>query len=368
MTVWLGIYFIFLAGGFFLSAALTPLFKRAAVICGFLDRPASESHKGHAAPIPLLGGCAMFSAWIIALAAGYIVLQSGCLQGVIPDVNAVVSGVSDVSERLLWLISGAALAVILGLIDDKWAMKAYVKFAGQLLIALIAVIPGGAGISFFCPLPVIPEAVSVLWFMLLMNAVNFFDNMDGLAVGTIAIAMGFFAAAAGMNQQYFVASFAALNCGVCAGFWLYNTTPASIFMGDSGSHFLGFLAGVSSSLGVFFRTGSSQSRFPVLIPLLILAVPLFDTFMVTLIRALNGKPFWVGDHNHISHRFVKMGFSRKQAVFLVHLLAAAIGFGVFPILRGTPATAAAVAAETFLILCIVCIMQFILSTRESADK
>ena len=199
-----------------------------------------------------------------------------------------------------------------------------------------------------------------------MNAINFFDNMDGLAVGTIAVAMLFFTIISALNNEYFVAAFAALNCGVCCGFWIYNSNPASIFMGDSGSHFLGYLAAVVSAGTTYFDLRFSQSRFPVLIPLLILALPLFDTFMVVVIRTLNKKPFWIGDHNHISHRFVRMGLSRKMAVMLVHLMALNIALGALPVYWGDFRTAAIILLQTVVLFSIITILQFFLEVRKDA--
>ena len=190
--------------------------------------------------------------------------------------------------------------------------------------------------------------------------------MDGLAAGTIAIAMGFFSIIAALNNEYFFAIFAVLNFGVCVGFWIYNANPASIFMGDSGSHFIGYLAAVVAAGVTYFDKSFSLSRFPVLIPLLILALPLFDTMMVVLIRTVNRKPFWIGDHNHISHRFVRMGLSRKIAVNLVHLAALAIGMGALPVYWGDFRTAAVVLLQAFLILGIITVLQFRLEERKDA--
>ncbi len=348
---------ILLAGGV-LACCLTPLFKRIAARTDFMDRP-SEAHKGHGRAVPLLGGAAMFSAWFICIVAGFLVLRYGNF----PALAEYAAGAGHVAKRFSFLVLGAFLAVLLGLADDRFALKASVKFTGQFIIALIAVVLGGARLELFCPWAPVSAGISIFWFMLLMNSINFFDNMDGLAVGTVAIAMWLFATVAGLNGQYFVASFAALNCGVCIGFWIYNSNPASIFMGDSGSHFLGYLAAATSTLTVYFRLDQSLSRFPVLVPLFILAMPLFDTLMVVLIRAKNGKPFWIGDHNHISHRFVKMGLSRKRAVQLVHLMAFTVGLGVFPILWGTFATAALLVAQAILLMIIVTIMQFSLAEK-----
>jgi UDP-GlcNAc:undecaprenyl-phosphate GlcNAc-1-phosphate transferase len=199
--------------------------------------------------------------------------------------------------------------------------------------------------------------------MLMMNAINFFDNMDGLAVGTIAIAMGLFTVVSGLHHQYFIAVFSALCCGICCGFWVFNTTPASIFMGDSGSHFLGYLAAVTAA-GVTFFSKDSATRLPVLMPLFILALPLFDTAMVVLIRTWNRKPFWIGDHNHISHRFVRMGLTRPQAVLLVHLLSLSIGITALPIFWGDFRTAAILVIQALLQLTVITILQFALAQKS----
>ena len=201
-----------------------------------------------------------------------------------------------------------------------------------------------------------------------MNSINFFDNMDGLAVGTIAIAMGFFTVIAALNQQFFIAVFSALTCGVCCGFWFYNFNPAVIFMGDSGSHFLGYMAAVISAGVTYFGIDFSLSRFPILMPLFILALPLFDTAMVVLIRTRNHKPFWIGDHNHISHRFVRMGLSRKQAVMLVHLMALTIGLGILPVFWGDFRTAAILVVQALLLLGIITILQFTLGNRQETRE
>ena len=139
-------------------------------------------------------------------------------------------------------------------------------------------------------------------------------------------------------------------------------------MGDSGSHFLGYLAAVVSAMVTFFDKSVSLSRFPVLMPLFILALPLFDTAMVVIIRTINRKPFWIGDHNHISHRFVRMGFTRKRAVMLVHLMALTISLGILPVLRGSFFTAAILVIQAILMLGIITFLQLYLSDRPDARE
>ena len=364
---WFKIYAVIFVSGLAATLVLTPVFRRLAEKCGFMDVPAAN-HKGHKKSTPLLGGCAMFCAWIICISAGYFSVKYNMIPFFSDAAEEHLAGLHHVSRELFLVIGGALLAVLLGLIDDKYPMSARTKFAGQFLVALIAVFGGGVRFNILRETIWLEIPLTVFWIMLLMNSINFFDNMDGLAVGAIAIAMGFFAVIAVLNSQYFMASFAILNCAVCCGFWFYNAAPATIFMGDSGSHFLGYLAAIVSAQVTFFDKSFSLSRFPMLMPLFILALPLFDTAMVVVIRTVNRKPFWIGDHNHISHRFVRMGFTRKRAVALVHLLALTIGLGILPVFWGNFATAAILVLQAILMLGIITFLQISLSERPDARE
>ena len=364
MDKWTGVYALAFAGAMGLSAGLTVVFRRIAWRTGFLDLPANN-HKGHARATALLGGAAMFCSWLGMLALGWCAVTGGWLPESLREVwSGHVAGMKHVMGPLGFIGLGALLAVVLGLIDDKWALSAKSKFAGQFAVALIAVLGGGVRVNLFLDAPVLTAAVTVFWIVLMMNSINFFDNMDGLAAGTIAIAMGFFAVIAALNREYFVATFAALNCGVCCGFWIFNTSPASIFMGDSGSHFLGYLAALVAAQVTFFDKSYSLSRFPVLIPAFILALPLFDTAMVVAIRTCRRVPFWIGDHNHISHRFVRMGLSRRSAVALVHLMALTVALGALPVFWGDFKTGAVIVAQMFLLLIIITVIQLHLGEKN----
>ncbi len=337
---------------------LTPAAQKLAARFDIMDRPRGEKHKFHGHATPLLGGVAMLFGWLVVLAGGFVlwsrlgsVEQTAVLNEYFPGARAVL-------PRLGWIVAGAVLATALGLHDDLAGMKAWRKFLGQLAVACLAAGPGGVRISLFVSAPGFGFAVTVFWFMALMNAINFFDNMDGLAAGTATIALTLFTIAAGFQEQYFVASLSALGAGCALGFWFFNYAPASIFMGDAGSHFLGYLLAVSSAGTTFFNPAVAASRLSVLIPLCILAIPLFDAAAVTVIRTWNGKPFWIGDHNHISHRFVKMGLSRKQAVRLVHILCLLTGLSVLPVLWSSLATIAVILAQMILLLALVTMLQY----------
>lgn len=365
MILWQHLYlFVFLLGAV-LSLSFTPLFQKIAEKADFMDRPKCEDHKKHAHATPLMGGAAMFSAWILAIIMGYIAVNAFNSGTFSRDLSDNVSGVNYVGGRVFFICLGAFLATALGLIDDKFALKAGTKFFGQFLIAAIAVSFGGIKISVFFNNPAIIWCISVFWIMLLINAINFFDNMDGLAVGTVTIAMALFTAVAAMNGQYFIAVFGALTCGVCVGFWFFNHTPATIFMGDSGSHLLGYLLAVMSASVTYFSRDYSLTRFPILIPLFILAIPLFDAFSVVIIRLYHHKPIYVGDHNHLSHRFVKMGMSRKRAVQMVHLMALIIGLSVLPLLWGDHKIAFVILAQAILMLLFMSLIQYAVYQEHS---
>ncbi len=347
---------VFLMGGM-LSLVLTPVFKHLAEKWDIMDRPKGEKHKQHGKATPLLGGLAMFCAWFLAIALGFIIVMAADLGSISPDIAENFSGIKMVTPRLGVICLGAFLAMGLGLWDDKFGMRAHFKFLGQFLIAALVVSFGGIKITLFINNPVFIWCVTVFWFMLLMNAINFFDNMDGLAVGTVTIAMGLFATVAALTGQHFLATMGALSCGVGLGFWFYNHSPASIFMGDSGSHFLGYLAAVMSASITYFSRDYSLTRSPILIPLFILAIPLFDALAVVFIRLRNHKPIYVGDHNHISHRFVKMGLTRKRAVQMVHLMELMLGLSVLPLLWGDRKTAVVIIVQAMIFLLIITIMQ-----------
>ena len=349
------------AAGLLLTIVFTAAAKKLAVRLDIMDRPKNEMHKGHKKATPLLGGFAMFMGFSVALAAGLCVL---CLvPGVFEKLPAI--NFTGAACRFTWIYTGGMLCVILGLIDDIKGMKAHWKFGGQFIIALTAVLLGGVRISAFIPNEIFTVCVTVFWFMLLMNSINFFDNMDGLAVGTVCIGMGIFAVIAALNGQFLVGGFAFLFTGVTMGFWIFNHSPASIFMGDSGSHFIGYFAAVVSASVTYFNFEGSLTKFPILVPFFVLALPLFDTLMVCIIRYRLGKPFWIGDHNHISHRFVRMGLNRKYAVMMVHILALLIGLGAFPLMWGDFKIAVIMVIQILLLLLVITILQFKLDDNNS---
>lgn len=345
------------AASFLLSLPVVPLCRILARRTGIMDVPKSEGHKLHGKATPLLGGVAILISWLVPALAGAAALTIA--PGRFPE--EIAGGFRNISGELAAICGCAVAAVGLGVIDDKRAMRASFKFAGQFLIAFVMVFFGGLRITIFINSPFLTIPISVFWIVFIMNAMNFFDNMDGLSVGTAAIAFLFFTAAAWTGGQFFVAALAAGSAGACCGFWLFNKAPASIFMGDAGSHLVGFLLAVVSARVTYYNpeaADTAAAKFSILIPLFILAVPIFDAFAVVLIRLHNRKPFYVGDHNHISHRFVRMGLSRPQAVRIIHLLSIVAGLGAIPLLWGDARTCFLLLAQGLVILLLLTLLQF----------
>jgi UDP-GlcNAc:undecaprenyl-phosphate GlcNAc-1-phosphate transferase len=221
------------------------------------------------------------------------------------------------------LAAGAVAITILGWLDDRHELKALPKFIGQILIAL-AVAAACKRITLFVHSDIFSYAITVLWILVVINAFNFMDNMNGLCAGLGAIGALQFAVIAAAQGQYLVAITGFLMAGALAGFLPWNFPHARAFLGDAGSHLVGYLLAVMAILPHFYNV-QHQRPLAVLAPLFVLAIPLLDIAQVSLYRTLNKKPFWLGDNNHLSHRLTRLGLSRTKTVLLLWLLAAAIG-------------------------------------------
>jgi UDP-GlcNAc:undecaprenyl-phosphate GlcNAc-1-phosphate transferase len=217
--------------------------------------------------------------------------------------------------------------VLLGWLDDKHELRASRKFAGQMLLAAL-VACAGARITLFVPSIIFSYAVTILWIVTVMNAFNFMDNMNGLCAGLGAIGAGCFALVAAADQQYLVAAIAYLTVGALLGFLPYNFPRAQSFLGDSGSHLIGYLLAILAILPHYYSVRHPRP-WAVLVPLFALAVPLADMVCVVILRWRIGQPFYIGDTNHLSHRLVRLGLTRTQAVLLIWLGAILIGSLVY---------------------------------------
>lgn len=282
-----------------LALGATPLARRLAFRTDMVDRPGGR--KFHANPTPMLGGLAIYAAVILALILFHEAFY----------VNQVAG-----------ILIGATLISFLGLWDDRSALPAWAKLLGQ-AIPVIALVLTGVQISIFSS-PVLNIAITFIWVLLITNAVNFLDNMDGLSAGVAAVASAFFVLMAALSGQYLVGILAAALFGACLGFLVYNYNPASIFMGDTGSLFMGFLL---AAVGIKLRFPANVPAVTWMIPVLVLGVPIFDTTLVIISRLRRGRnPFTTPGKDHLSHRLVNLvGATRREAVLMIYLLGCAFG-------------------------------------------
>ncbi|MEF3274483.1 MAG: undecaprenyl/decaprenyl-phosphate alpha-N-acetylglucosaminyl 1-phosphate transferase [Chloroflexus sp.] len=287
------------------SILATPIARRAALRSGVIAVP--RARDSHTTPIPLLGGAAIYTAFVAAL--------------------ILFSDLAYIRE-LIGILLGATIVSLFGLADDRWGMPALIKLGGQFLAATVLLL-GGTQIQLF-PWPVLNWVATLLWVVVVTNAINFLDNMDGLSGGVATIAAAFFLLMAAMNEprQVLVGAMSAALIGACIGFLRYNFNPASIFMGDTGSLFIGFIL---AALAIKLRFLNNTPIVTWLAPVCVLGLPLFDTALVIVTRLRRGvNPFTTAGKDHVSHRLHALGMTKREAVLTCYLLAGASGMvGVY---------------------------------------
>ncbi len=303
-----------------LTLAATPVARRLAVRTNMVDKPSQR--KAHLSPTPLLGGAAIYAAVLLAL---------------------IIFGDKFYVHQVAGIVIGASLISFLGLWDDRTPLPAWAKLLGQ-VIPVIVLIMTGVQVSIFHS-SALNIIVTILWVLFITNAVNFLDNMDGLSAGVAGMASSYFLLLAALSDQYLVGALTAALLGACIGFLFYNFNPASIFMGDTGSLFLGF---VLAAVGIKLRFPTNIPAVTWMVPVLVLGVPILDTSLVIVSRLRRGKnPFTTPGKDHLSHRLVKMGYSRREAVLLLYLLGSIFGMIAVFVTQATMLEAAIVGLTVF---------------------
>lgn len=320
------IYLYLFSFAFALALLLVPLARRLAFRLNMIDHP--EGRKAHAQPRPLLGGLAIYFAFTLTLLLQVIGYQFFQNQTWFSSRFAFLTAQSrhflEVAPKLLAIWGGGTLMVILGFIDDRrGAGFSYkIKFATQIVAA--ALLPLAGVYTDFLPSTFLNAILTIVWIVGLTNAFNLLDNMDGLSAGVAVIAAAIFFLITATQAQVFSAMIFAVFSGAVLGFLIYNFNPAKIFMGDTGSLFLGYLL-AALSITSSYVVPASINLLPVISPLLILSLPIFDTLSVMFIRRREGRPLFIGDRRHFSHRLVELGMSQRGAVIFIYLVALSIG-------------------------------------------
>lgn len=279
-----------------LAWVFTPRLREAAIRFGIVDAPDGRL-KTHREPVPYLGGLAIYLAFLLSVSLTF-----------------------SFGPEVLGILLAGAIVVILGLLDDLGQLGPWTKLAGQ-GVAVLVLLKSGIFIKLtFVPVPV-ALAVSVLWLLAVTNAFNLIDIMDGLSAGTAAVAAAVLLVVADMNGGRLSATLLAALCGACLGFLRYNFQPARIYMGDTGSLFIGMSLAALATDNAY----TERSVLGALAPALILGVPLFDMLFVMYVRWRRGLPVMLGSPDHVALRLRKWRLSTRQTVAVSYVVTAVLG-------------------------------------------
>ncbi|SEM66112.1 UDP-GlcNAc:undecaprenyl-phosphate GlcNAc-1-phosphate transferase [Mesobacillus persicus] len=285
------------------ALVVTPFIIKLAFKIGATDKP--NYRKVHQKIMPRIGGVAIFI---------------GC------TVGFLASGVEN--EKMPTILIGALIIVVLGIFDDKFELSAKIKFVIQLTVASI-VTASGLLIEFInIPTYGVVEfglwsyPLTIFWIVAVTNAINLIDGLDGLATGISVISISTIAVLAAMSGNTLVLTLSLILIGSCLGFLYFNFNPAKIFLGDTGALFLGYSISILSLLGLF----KSATLFSIIVPIIILGVPVFDTTFAIIRRIINKKPIYEPDKGHLHHRLLSLGFSHRNTVLVIYGMSVMFSF------------------------------------------
>lgn len=318
---------------------LTWWLRRVGLQLGGVDAAgAAGHHKPEIRRVPNIGGIAIVAAILLPLVFGLTLLRlvpDETVAGLLPSIKPHLDGLTQRTPMALALALAMLGMHVLGLVDDRRPLGPLAKLSVQFILAafivlfpfdfshdltqssrLLTLLDSVPGLEAVSPWPSV--LLTILWLVVVTNAINFMDNMDGLAGGVSCIAASLFLAAALINEQWFIAALLALLVGALLGFLRFNFPPASIFMGDGGSLVVGFLLGFLTVRTTYIDPASTSAWYGVFMPLIVLAVPIYDLLAVVTIRLSQGRSPMVGDQQHFSHRLVKRGLSVRMMLMVVY--------------------------------------------------
>lgn len=341
------------------SAALTAIVRRVSLRTGFVARPAQDRY--HRTIIPLGGGVAIFTTIMAFLLAAVVVVKFVVAPQLIPNLPESITihtagFLEKIPELVIVLICVTALFT-LGLWDDKKHLGPFFKLTVQFAVAIVAAFFADIRVEFFIENRIITSLLSTVWIVVIINAFNFLDNMDGLSAGIAVIAVSILFTAALAAGQVFIGSLALVFIGTLLGFLIFNFPPAKIFMGDAGSLVVGFIVALLTLRTTYYHQAQSGQWYPVLMPLVVMAVPLYDFLSVTALRIAHGKSPFVGDTRHFSHRLKRHGLTDTQTVLTLYLATLCTGLGATFLYQVNLAGAILILIQMFMILAIIAILE-----------
>ncbi|HBG28157.1 MAG: hypothetical protein A2Y10_06705 [Planctomycetes bacterium GWF2_41_51] len=352
---------------FSLSTLLTITSKRIAVRTGLLAHP--KDNRFHKRVVPMGGGIAIFFTIFLLCMAAIVFIKILVYDGTTSlfgrDFELYIEGFAGRINELLIILGCAAIMFVLGLWDDFRNLKPFRKLAVEFAAAFIAAYAADVRVEFFIENKIYASVLSSFWIVLIINVFNFLDNMDGASAGIATIVSLIIFIIATLSQQAFVAGFSMMLAGTLTGFLIFNFYPASIFMGDAGSLVVGFFVGALTLKTTYYQEAEDIRWYIILIPLVILAIPLYDFISVTALRLHQGKSPFVGDTQHFSHRLKKRGLNEVQAVLMLYLATITTGLGAVVLKESNWPYGLLVFLQTIMVLAIIAVLE---STGNNEKK
>ncbi|MHC4430621.1 MAG: MraY family glycosyltransferase [Planctomycetota bacterium] len=347
---------------FAISAALTAFVKKMAVSAEFVCRPAADRYQGDAQRTVPLGGGIAISATLLAIISAAIVfvkylVAPGHFGWITERANVEAADFLARIDELLIILLSIITLFALGLWDDRKHLGPSFKLGVQFAVAIVAAAFAEIRVELFIESKIVSSALSAVWIVLIINAFNFLDNMDGASAGIAAIVSSILFVAAAFSDQVFVGGMALVFIGTLAGFLVFNFPPAKIFMGDAGSLVVGFFVALLSLRTTYHHEAQSRQWYPVLMPLIVMAVPLYDFLSVTLLRISQGKSPFVGDTQHFSHRLKRHGLTDTQTALLLYLATLCTGLGATFLYQVDLVGTILILAQTILVLAIIAVFE-----------
>jgi len=360
---------VLLVGSFVLSAILTSLAKRLALHFGFVAKPIEGRFAQRA--VPLGGGIAIFTTMmvfiLIAVGAVEVLFLPGRLAWLAERTNIDPTDFLARIDELVVILLSASVLFALGLWDDRKHLGPIFKLVIQFAVAIAAAALAEIRIELFIESRIITSIFSAFWIVLIVNAFNFLDNMDGASAGIAVIASCILFTAAALGGQVFVGGLALVFVGTLLGFLVFNFPPAKIFMGDAGSLVVGFFVALLTLRTTYYDQAQSGQWYPVLMPLVVMAVPLYDFISVTVLRISQGKSPFMGDTQHFSHRLKRHGLTDTQTVLTLYLATLCTGLGATFLYQVNLAGAILILAQTMMVLSIIAVFETTVRNDKTKD-
>ena len=348
-----------LTGSFALSTVLTAIVRKLVARTGFVAQPAADRY--HQNIIPLGGGIAIFTTLVVVILAAIIIVKFLVVPGhfgwLAERANINPNDFLARIDELLVILLCLVILFILGLWDDKRHLGPFFKLGVQFVVAFIAAAFAEIRVELFIESRIIASVLSAFWIVLIINAFNFLDNMDGASAGIAVITSSVLFTAAAFGGQILVGGLALVFIGALLGFLVFNFPPAKIFMGDTGSLVVGFFVALLSLRTTYYHEAQSGQWYPVFMPLVAMAVPLYDFISVTVLRISQAKSPFVGDTQHFSHRLKRHGLTDTQTVLTLYLATLCTGLGATFLYQVDLTGAILVFVQTILVLSIIAVFE-----------